>query len=365
VRQDRPTTTTTSPPEHRWKPSRVRSLVAVAIVVATVGAALARAANDEAAPVSASIGVWLDASEVADLPMTGASWDNVVTWADGRWGAADIADQNSDHDMHVLAGALYATRTGDASMRARVVDALRDAIGSERGATALAVGRNVVGYVAAADLVGYRQPAFVRWLRAVRDERFAGRSLVSTHEERPNNWGTHAGAARIAIDRFIGDDADLRRAARVFRGWLGDRSAYAGFVFGARRWQADREAPVGVNASGARIEGHPVDGVLPEEMRRAGRFRWPPPREPYAWGGLGGALLQAELLERAGFRAFEWSDRALLRAAVWLHEQADFPAEGDDTWQPWLLNATYDTSFPAEPSAVGKPMGFTDWTHAG
>jgi hypothetical protein len=56
-----------------------------------------------------------------------------------------------------------------------------------------------------------------------------GRTLISTHEQRPNNWGTHAGASRVAASAHIGDDADVARAAAVFKGFLGDRASYAGF----------------------------------------------------------------------------------------------------------------------------------------
>ena len=79
--------------------------------------------------------------------------------------------------------------------------------------------------------------------------------------------------------------------------------------------------------------------------------------------GLQGALAQAVILHRAGYDVWEWQDRALLRAFTWLHEQADFPAQGDDTWQPHVINHFYGTSFPAPvPARPGKNVGWTDWT---
>ena len=54
-----------------------------------------------------------------------------------------------------------------------------------------------------------------------------------------------------------------------------------------------------------------------------------------------------------------------LRAFEWLHEHAGFPAQGDDTWIPHVVNRAYGTRFPAPiPSQPGKAMGFADWTHA-
>ncbi len=40
-------------------------------------------------------------------------------------------------------------------------------------------------------------------------------------------------------------------------------------------------------------------------------------------------------------------DKALLRAYTWLYQEADFPAKGDDTWQPHVVNYYYHTAFAA------------------
>ena len=67
---------------------------------------------------------------------------------------------------------------------------------------------------------------------------------------------------------YLGDDVEVDAAARVFRGWLGDRTAYAGFRYGDLSWQANPLAPVGINAPGARIQGHDAAvGAIAE--------RWP------------------------------------------------------------------------------------------
>jgi hypothetical protein len=121
---------------------------------------------------------------------------------------------------------------------------------------------------------------------------------------------------------------------------------------------------VAVNPTGCVKQGHSLDGALPEEMRRGGRFRWPPKYTNYAWGALQGALVQAEILSRAGYPAWEWQDQALRRAAEFLHD-LDWEPEADDAWQPWLLNFAYGTRYPTDsPARPGKNMGWTDWTHA-
>ena len=205
------------------------------------------------------------------------------------------------------------------------------------------------------------------WLRALLSEPFDGRTLVRRHEERPNNWGTHAGAARAAIAAYLGDRAELARTAQVFRGYLGDRAAYAGFEYGDLAWQCDATKPVGINPTGCTKNGVNIDGALPEEMRRGGAFVWPPVYTGYAWEGLQGAVLQAELLRVAGYDAWNWSDRALLRATRFLYGRVGWVAEGDDEWQPWLIDRRYGTAYrgprqpgPARTSAIRTGSSASD-----
>ncbi len=294
------------------------------------------------------------------LPMSGPAWQAMVNEANS-FNGVNLADQDDDDDVRLLAKALVTVRTrGDLGP---IYAALAVVPGTE-GSSTLALGRNLASVVLAADLVGYRDPSFMGWLRGVMRANIDGRTLISTHEDRPNNWGTHAGASRIAADLYLGDTTDLGRAAAVFRGWLGDRASYAGFTYGELDWQADEARPVGINAAGAKIDGHNVDGVLPDDMRRCCEFRWPPPKENYVYEALQGALLQAELLSRAGYPAYAWANSALARAYAWLHNVAQFPAEGDDAWQPHLVNARYGTGYPAPvPTRPGKNFGFTDWLY--
>ncbi len=312
-------------------------------------------------------GVWMSARELEAMPTSGTAWNNVLAEANLATGTPDISNQDDNTDVRVLAKALVYARTGDENYRTQVINACMAAIGTEAGGRTLALGRNLVGYVLAADLVGLpdsQDATFRDWLETCLTQTLDGRTLVSTHEDRPNNWGTHAGASRAAVAVYLGDQAELERCATVFRGYLGDRSAYAGFVYGELTWQADPANPVGINPLGAVKDGHSIDGVLPDDQRRSGGFTWPPPKENYAWEALQGAVAQAAILYRAGYDVWEWEDQALLRAVRWLHEECNFPAEGDDTWQPHLVNFYYGTDFPAPvPSRHGKNVGWTDWSH--
>jgi hypothetical protein len=317
--------------------------------------------------------LWLSSAEIAALPMSGAAWSRVKAAADGALGSPMISDQNSAHDVRTLAVALVYARTGLPAYRAKAASAILSAIGTEAGGRALALGRNLVSYVIAADLIQLRvyspsgDTRFRAWLSAVRREVLDGQTLISTHERRPNNWGTHAGASRVAVDRYLGDVVDLQRAAVVFAGWLGNRAVYAGFKYGDLSWQCNAGAPVGINPVGCLKSGHPIGGVLPDDQRRGGSFSWPPPCEGYVHEGLQGALVEAQLLSRAGYPAWSWSNRALLRSYQWLYSTADgksaCPAVGDDTWAPALINQAYGTGYSVG-YGIGKNLAWTSWTHA-
>jgi hypothetical protein len=278
-----------------------------------------------------------------------------------------LSNQDQNNDVEVLARALVFARTNDPKYRQAVIENCLLAIGTERGGRTLALARNLACYVISADLV-VLDPAsdsrFRPWLRSVLTEKLEGRTLISTHEDRPNNWGTHAGAARAAVAVYLDDRAQLARTAAVFKGYLGDRSSYASFSFRDLSWQADPKKPVGINPPGAVRDGHSIDGALPDDMRRGTDFQWPPQRTGYPWEALQGAVVQAEILHRAGYAAWEWQDRALLRAVEFLYRIGWTP-EGDDEWIPWVINDRYGTNFPARtPARFGKTMGWTDWTHA-
>jgi hypothetical protein len=362
----RPTTDRT----RRWRPA---ALVAALLATALLGGACSL--QDDAGPDGnvpaprSTTGIWLSDRELAALPTSGAAWQQVQEAASGSLGSADLANQDSDHDVRTLAAALVAARTGDEAMRDKAVAAISSAMGTEDGGRTLAIARNLQSYVIAADLVDLDAAnrdvgaRFRTWLRGVRTEDLDGKTLVETSKERPNNWGTHATASLIAAAAYLEDTAELNRLANVFRGWTGDRRAYSGFNFGDLAWQANRSAPVGINPGRVDVGGRSLGGALPEEMRRGGGLQWPPADTGYPWGALNGAVVSAELLSRRGFDAWNWSDRAVSRATEFLFDLGWEPGN-DDEWVVPLVNARYGTKYPvASEVGLGKNLGFTNWTH--
>ncbi|MEO6579435.1 MAG: alginate lyase family protein, partial [Candidatus Limnocylindria bacterium] len=327
-----------------------------------------------AAPVvnipTAGTGIIISAAEIRALPTSGAAWDSLKRTAAGSAGTPNLADMSQNNNTVVLAKALVYARTGVSSYRSEVIGALRSVMGTESGGETLALGRELAAYVLSADLIGLSSAdpsldaSFRRWLAALLDRTMAdGNSLTATHERRPNNWGTHAGASRAAVAAYLGDSAELARVATVFRGWLGDRTAYSGFSYGELWWQSNPSQPVGINPVGATIGGHNVDGVLPDDQRRTGEFAWPATCGNYPHGALDGAVLTAEILQRAGYSAYQWGNNALLRAEQWLQSTGCAPS-GDNVWQLPLLDARYGTHFwNGAVVRPGKNFGWTDWLY--
>jgi hypothetical protein len=307
--------------------------------------------------------------------MSGPAWNQLRSVADRPAGTPNLSDQDQMTNVYVLAKALVFVRTGQARYRDEVIRACMAAINTELDGRTLALGRELAAYVIAADLVRLNaadDAVFRAWLRRTLSEVLDNRTLQSTHEDRPNNWGTMAAASRAAVAAYLGDSAELERTAQVFRGWLGDRSAYAGFDFGSDlSWHADRDRPVGINPRGAVRDHESIDGALPDDMRRGCSLRFPPCPTGYAWEALQGATVAAAILHRQGYDTWNWSDQALRRAVQFLfnlnqrYPTSQWWAEGDDEWIIWLVNSAYGTDFPTRiPARPGKNMGWTDWTHA-
>jgi hypothetical protein len=319
---------------------------------------------------------------VSALPASGPAWEQMRSDADRDLLSIDVGSQTDKSDSYMMAAGLVHQKLfqlGDPAAeeyRSRVQEACLAAMGTERSAeNALGPCRQVAGVVIAANLIGWDDAAaearFSEWVDEIRYAVFPdGRSITSVHEKRPNNWGTHAGASRLACALYVGDDATALRCAQVLEGWLGNRSAYSGFDWGDLSWQADERNPVGINPAGAVKEGYNVDGVLPDDQRRAGSFpgSWTK-KSNYVYEAMQGIITQAVILDLHGREeVWQWSGRAILRVYHWLqdvHQQpiTDEVNGSDDHWQGYLINHIYGTSFP-EPRTTnaGKAAGYTDWT---
>lgn len=365
----RPTLIPTIVPTITRTPANTKTATPIVTVVPTIV---------NTVPVNQSSGIWISQAEIMALPMSGNAWDNVKSAADSSVGSPNLADQNDNVNVIIMAKALVYARTGTTSYLDQVKSALTVVANTPYTSypysdhRALALGRELAAYVISADLIN------LKVIDPTLDARFRIRilelrntatdggpaSLVKCNEQRPNNWGMHCGASRIAVDLYLGETLDLNKAAKIFQGWLGDRNSYSGFSYGDLSWQCNSSTPVGVNPAGCTKNGYNIDGVLPDDQRRAGGFSWPPSKENYVYEALQGAVAQSVMLSRAGYDSWNWSDKAMLRAYIWLNNVDNFPAGNDDTWEPFVINRIYGSNFVTPSvSSPGKNVGWTDWTN--
>jgi len=378
------------------------------------------------------------------------AWANVVAWAE-RWDDIDVfpdltgfIDEDSDHDVVALACALAWRGSDEEAWRERARLLIEQVVAAPyptAGVSALKPGRNLLSYVLAASTIELAaldpllDAAFRAWIEQVAElDLWVGDGVTrpgtfrAYHEQRPNNIGLVVGAARIAVDLYLGGDVHARHvveAQRVFRGFVGDDTAYdfPDASFGGTRednsWQPDSRpgrkegiAPPGAVIRSAGLELD-VGGCLPEEMRRLGDVTcapcgvvpsilcynradvldggFPPGigATGYPWEALQGLVMQAWLLQACGYDAFAWGDAAIERALRFLYvtyglrsedtwsdaTQPDDPgccsgagdrSRVDDTWVPHIVRAVYGSDFLDDSVLVsggrpGKNCGFADW----
>ena len=362
----------------------------------------------------AIIGIWQTQAEINALPAAGAPYTALVAAANKTLAAPSttdpdgfLADQNSQHDQIVFAKALVFARTGTASYRTTVQDWIRNVVNSGTyGGRALGLGRNLAGYVIAADLIDL--PAFDATLNTqfrakileLRDAPTTeSGSIKNCHNIRPTNWGAMCGASRIAVDLYLADSADLALAANVLKGWCGDRTAWAGFKWSSilplgagQYWTygggdlADI-VPVGPLELADTVKLS-LDGFLHCDMYRTCEQTkcTPPPIPPlpkspeldYPWSSLSGVITQAWMLNRTalngGYTPFTFSNSAIKRAVLYLKFLADTyddkwwdPARTFDTGLLWVVNKIYGAA-TVPTTAVSRYTGsrqiagdFSDW----
>lgn len=346
-------------------------------------------------------GVWIGKDELMARATSGAAWTKVLADANASPGTANVADQDNKHDAYTLAAALVAVRTGQASYRTKAIKGIRDAIGTEfnSGTRWLAISRNLLAYVVAADILDLKPDGnstsdgtvIHGWIRGWLTKQLPDNNSSTLRGFRPFGSGSNAdaqeGACYAAVAAYVGDTAALGRAWNAFRRYAGDPTAPdnekiilgTGVEYG---WAYSNTNPFAINPKGTTKmvpSGVPgagttqrIDGAIINDMRRGGSFRHPPGFTQYPWTGLMGFVPAAVVLQRAGYPAFEVADRAVLRThdyLWWLRNAtglADWfdSSRGSEIVQ--LVNHYYGTSFPVtHPVLVGHTIGYTDWTHAG
>lgn len=332
----------------------------------------------EVAPVAASPagtrGILLSQEELMALPTSGPGWDALVARVQRPYGGAYVLGVRDDSNKDVLAHALVGARLDLDDLKSFVRDRIAAMIAAPRNASdVLATLRNLQAYVISADLIDLASfdPAldsrFRTWLageiRAEYSGGGGGGSVVSTHDRKPNNFGTHAGATRLVAALYLGDTEEYRRARDVWYGWATGDPAHASDArsWSGTDWQCGDGRMYGINPAGCTRDGVDLDGVIPEDQRRCGGLSITPCATNYVHGATDGMALSFWIMARQGENPWEWGDRAALRQMQWKYRVGQAPY-GGFRWQIPVIEAAYGIDLPGNaPAATSTNMGYADW----
>jgi hypothetical protein len=334
-----------------------------------------------------SAGIWISPSRLAALPTSGAAWTALVNVATAPAvpGNPTLVDQDSMHSRNTMSTALVAARLDSDALRAKVRDALKLIKGTENSTDLTAnrllqLGRNMPGYVIAADLIGLRafdptfDAIFRTWISAMRTRVFSGtyKTLANGDEHDPANWGAYDGAARAAIAAYLGDNVDLARSAAAFKSFVsgvGDSRWSFRPDIHDMSWQCTYPTVSGytpIDAACTR-DSHNLDGFMAQDMARAGGYQWPPIYTAYPRENLNGRTIQAEILFRAGYTdVYQWGNKGLLRAAQAARRLDAVDGRWfDPTQLAYRILATrYNiTSWGLSAASRGRSVSGVDWTN--
>lgn len=403
-----------------------RNMIVFMAIFAVVG--VVRLYKGFALPVNSYKGIFISNSEVQNLPMSGTAWTSLKAVADSNLGSPQLTSNTNTHGSKVYAVALVYARTGDNAYRekarAAIMSALgtEDATGPDSSTGVLGVSRNVMSYIIAADLINIENmnatdgARFRQWVSDIRFKYLPGgrvHSIVHSNQNFGENFGTMAGASRIAADLYLGDTTDLNEAIAIHKAYA-DRSAYPTTLLpngvpNSQGWLAtyhyfektsESDFPswgcmtdgrtvsnefnwVAINPAPCTRQGYAdstlaqtatcdLDGAYVEDVSRDATNKtlctipYRSAGSTYQWEALSSISMQAEMLRRAGKEnLWSYSNQALKRMSQFTYLRGIWDSgykENDHI--PWLINKVYGTNYPTKPAYFGKMLGFTDWTHA-
>lgn len=338
-------------------------------------------------PIMGQNSIWISPQEIKARPTSGPEWDAMLALANkAKSQGANIANQDSNHDIETLAMTLVCVRQGEPGMCAKARAAVVGAIGTEEGGRWLAVGRNLGAYIISADLLNlytdgnpnsdgskvnaWLNKFYTRTLQANNDAKIQ-------HQWRQSAWasGSNASAqegfAYAALSAYLKKKDGLDWSWMAFRRYAGDRSSTHTITSNDTSWQFKPTDIVGIQDAGATKNGCRLDGAIANDMSRGGTYSCTPGFTQYPWVGLEGAVPAALVLQRSGYPAFSIADNAILRTHEYLWDLRQ--RTGNTEWFDGtranevihLVNIAYKKNFLIKTPITGgaRTVDFTSWTH--
>jgi hypothetical protein len=308
-------------------------------------------------------------AEIKARPVTNYGGARLFVFADRTWELPRLEYLNARGDTEVVAGAMAWVITGEQKYYDKVVAQLRALPGTKLYRT-LEAARGLQGYVIAAGLIGFKEPAFMDYIAALifkplsESSHSGQRTLWLLARNLWNNWSMHGRAAVLLTGMHLkahGTSAQQTAGQQMIDmvleshkyllgipienpwpiifpddpvEWLQGDPIAAVVVKGTRVWKFD----MWINLS----------GVLPlDRLRGSYDIRWPPVKTGYNAEGAQGLVTTAVVLHRAGLLAFTAADNAMVRVAYAQYGMGEAatntpvhfePFVGDDAWLPFYIN---------------------------
>ena len=288
--------------------------------------------------------------------------------------APSLTDPANQTDSRTLAAAVLYMRTGDPAHYQKVIETIDALIGVGIPPTTsnpLFWSTNLVGYVAAADLVGYRTPAFENYLKTFLGD-YQGTIHTGDRLSLMESWKYHGTApggmdalvALTTIHAYLGQRSEV--AARVLE-WkrlvAGTVPDITGIHWARTDWSVDKNVPRLLNPPGSTADcnGTPVDisGFFPGAMWAEDMCASAAELNKGAWRMVESMAVFARLAKRQGFTVSDFQWRAIHRAyrAIQARYPVALPELGRAMWITRLLDRSYGTSYSQGMDAVAGTWG--------
>jgi hypothetical protein len=344
-------------------------------------------------------------SQLKRLPRSGASFDAGLKRARGTWQTpvfiGESASNNAQGDADVQIGAIMAETLDDDPLREKVRAHLRLAA-TKTSNWLLGLGRQLAGYVEAANLIRFAEPEFVTWVHKMvilkhgSGDRWGGyETILETAHSLNSNWALQCNRSVIAASMYLEQygtatqKADAARWLRLsvlaykrFVGEAGDYRELPPFHTAENGWGGSTGLGYGINPEGSviMIGERRIDasGILQGDWLRAkgtdGREdrdakNYPPNPVTYHWEGLTPLIVTGAILHEHDIVPFSAGNNAIVRAMKALCGKSDNdpafnnPPSGDDELCPHVVyhytGIDFGRQLDNEPDKAG--YGWLTW----
>ena len=303
------------------------------------------------------------------LPTSGTAWNTIKSKADASV-SPDLCYQGNNADINALAAGIVYARTGDTAYRTKVINLINAMMATQKDGcdnAVLAMGRQLGGYVMAADFAGYRDASFTNWLNGIIDRNIGGHgrwfNLRFTAYDSASNWGIHALASVTTADIYLNRTTDIEKDWQVFsgygipHGWPFTKTGGYNEEWSCVATDATGKLPIAINTPCVKL-GINLDGAPVEDSSRSSFGTY----SGYIQESLQGYVVMAQLFNRTGRSGWTVNDSQVCRAAKFGDRAGRLNGHNVSYFVAFMANHFCGLNLPTKtPTSGGRMFGFSDW----